>query len=123
MGSVSLAKESMRRWCGRAGSEPAKNSHRRRRTTPVENRLFYHAGFTSSGATKRAPALSVRLPHRRETIMPTPQSPVRLLIEAQWIAPVRATDASAHECLVDHAVAVDDERIVEVLPVAQARQR
>lgn len=55
--------------------------------------------------------------------MPTPQSPVRLLIEAQWIAPVRATDASAHECLVDHAVAVDDERIVEVLPVAQARQR
>ena len=55
--------------------------------------------------------------------MPTPESPARTLIEAQWIAPVRAADDTADEYLVDHAVVVEDDRIVDVLPSAQARQR
>lgn len=55
--------------------------------------------------------------------MPTSEPPARQLIEAQWIAPVRAADETADECLVDHAVVVEDDRIVEVLPTGQARQR
>src|SRR5690606_4703394 len=59
----------------------------------------------------------------KETIMPTLEAPPRTLIEAQWIAPVRAADDTADECLVDHAVVLEEDRIVEVLPTAQARQR
>ncbi|MDT3679716.1 MAG: TRZ/ATZ family hydrolase [Burkholderiaceae bacterium] len=56
--------------------------------------------------------------------MPTPESPTRTLIEAQWIAPVQACcDPPAEPCLVGHTIVVEDDRIVEVLPQEQARQR
>ncbi len=56
--------------------------------------------------------------------MPPPESPARLLIEAQWIAPVQATLAAPDgQCLVDHAVVVEDDRIADVLPTERARQQ
>ncbi|RIK93075.1 MAG: TRZ/ATZ family hydrolase [Burkholderiales bacterium] len=56
--------------------------------------------------------------------MPTAEAPARMLIEPQWMAPVRAEAGPAGEaCLVDHAVVVEDDRIVDVLPQEQARQR
>lgn len=58
--------------------------------------------------------------------MPTPEeSAARTLIEAQWIAPVRANvpGDAADEYLVDHAVVIEGDRILDVLPTAQARQR
>ncbi|MCO5101036.1 MAG: TRZ/ATZ family hydrolase [Burkholderiaceae bacterium] len=56
--------------------------------------------------------------------MPTDEFPCRMLIEAQWTAQVHArTDPSATRHLVDHAVVVEGTRIVEVLPVAEARER
>ncbi|MBX3670246.1 MAG: TRZ/ATZ family hydrolase [Rhodocyclaceae bacterium] len=47
-----------------------------------------------------------------------PQS-VDLLIEARWVLPVEPADL----CLAHHAVAVASGRIVDVLPIAEARRR
>src|SRR5690606_41649443 len=61
-----------------------------------------------------------------EPTMPTPEeSAARTLIEAQWIAPVRANvpGDAADEYLVDHAVVIESDRILDVLPTAHARQR
>lgn len=58
--------------------------------------------------------------------MPPPDRAAHTLIEAQWIAPVRSdgeAGCAADDCLVDHTVVVGDDRILEVLPIAQARQR
>lgn len=67
-------------------------------------------------------AVPLRTPEK--TTMPTPESPPRTLIEAQWIAPVRASaNEQPGHCLVDHAVVVEGDRIVDVLPAGQARQR
>lgn len=56
--------------------------------------------------------------------MPMSGSPARTLIEAQWVATVRAdADAPGDACLLDHAVVVEGNRIADVLPVSQARQR
>jgi 5-methylthioadenosine/S-adenosylhomocysteine deaminase len=41
------------------------------------------------------------------------------LLECRWLAPVRP----AHQVLDDHAVAIHDERIVAVMPIAEARTR
>ena len=51
--------------------------------------------------------------------MPDSLQPIDLLIEARWIVPVEPHGS----VLEGHAVAVDGERIVAVLPVAQAQAR
>jgi 5-methylthioadenosine/S-adenosylhomocysteine deaminase len=45
--------------------------------------------------------------------------PVDTLIEARWIIPVEP----ANTVLYDHSIAIDGDRIVAVLPTAEARQR
>lgn len=51
--------------------------------------------------------------------MDTQPQNVDLLIEARWVLPIEPADS----CLAHHAVAVREGRIVDLLPIAEARQR